>query len=106
MRDLAGHDPKQAPLAEQHILRALSLRDPARVRNRAFDVIGLARTKMVAGEPEEACGLIQEVLPTAAGLASGRVVRKLQDFAKEAELHRDLAVVRDTREAIRGVRTA
>lgn len=106
MRDLAGHDPKQAPMAEQHIRRALSLRDPARVRNRAFDVIGLARTKMVAGEPEEACGLIQEVLPTAAGLASGRVVRKLQDFAKEAERHHDLAVVRDTREAIRGVRTA
>ncbi|NUS66154.1 MAG: helix-turn-helix domain-containing protein [Saccharothrix sp.] len=106
MRDLAGHDPKQAPMAEQHIRRALDLRDPARVRNRAFDVIGLARTKMVAGEPEEACGLIQQVLPTAAGLASGRVVRKLQDFAKEAERHRDLAVVRVTREAIRGVRTA
>ncbi|GAA1297890.1 helix-turn-helix transcriptional regulator [Saccharothrix xinjiangensis] len=106
MRDLAKHDPSQAPKAEHHIRRALSLRDPSRVRNRAFDVIGLARTKMVAGEPEEACALIQQVLPKAAGLASGRVVRKLQDFAKEAELHRDLAVVRDTREAIRGLRTA
>ncbi|GAA3462499.1 hypothetical protein GCM10018963_45120 [Saccharothrix longispora] len=106
MRDLAGHDPKQAPRAEQHIRRALDLRDPARVRNRAFDVIGLARTMMVAGEPEEACGLIQQVVPTAAGLASGRVVRKLQDFAKEAERHRDLPVVRDAREAIRGLRTA
>ncbi|MDU0293605.1 XRE family transcriptional regulator, partial [Saccharothrix longispora] len=106
MRDLAGHDPKQAPRAEQHIRRALDLRDPARVRNRAFDVIGLARTMMVAGEPEEACGLIQQVVPTAAGLASGRVVRKLQDFAKEAERHRDLPAVRDAREAIRGLRTA
>ncbi|MFC6088592.1 helix-turn-helix domain-containing protein [Saccharothrix lopnurensis] len=106
MRDLARHDPSQAPKAELHIRRALSLRDPSRVRNRAFDVIGLARTKMVAGEPEEACALIQQVLPKAAGLASGRVVRKLQDFAKEAEMHRDLAVVRDTREAIRGLRTA
>ncbi|QFZ22059.1 helix-turn-helix domain-containing protein [Saccharothrix syringae] len=106
MRDLAAHDPAQAEQAERHIRRALSLRDPSRVRNRAFDVIGLARTKMVAGEPEEACALIQQVLPKAAGLASGRVVRKLQDFAKEAERHRDLAVVRDTREAIRGLRTA
>ncbi|WP_232520012.1 MULTISPECIES: helix-turn-helix domain-containing protein [Actinosynnema] len=106
LRDLAAHDPSQALLAEKHILRALELRDPARVRNRAFDVIGLARTKMAAGDPEAACGLIQEVLPTAVGLASGRVVRKLQDFAKEAERHRELPLVRDTREAIRGVRTA
>ncbi len=106
MRDLAGHDPRQAPQAERHIRRALSLRDPSRVRNRAFDVIGLARTRMVADEPEEACALINQVLPTAAGLASGRVVRKLHDFAKEAERHRDLPVVRETRDAIRGVRTA
>ncbi|ACU39031.1 helix-turn-helix domain-containing protein [Actinosynnema mirum] len=106
LRDLAAHDPSQALLAEKHILRALELRDPARVRNRAFDVIGLARTKMAAGDPEAACGLIQQVLPTAVGLASGRVVRKLQDFAKEAERHRELPLVRDTREAIRGVRTA
>ena len=105
-RDLAGHDPRQAPSAEQHIRRALDLRDPARVRNRAFDVIGLARTRMVAGEPEEACGLIQEVLPTAARLSSGRVLRKLQDFAKESERHRDLPGVQDTRDAIRAMRTA
>jgi transcriptional regulator with XRE-family HTH domain len=105
-RDLAGHDPRQAWSAEQHIRRALDLRDPARVRNRAFDVIGLARTKMVAGEPEEACGLINEVLPTAAKLSSGRVLRKLQDFAQEAERHRQVPAVRDTRDAIRGIRTA
>jgi len=105
-RDLAGHDPRKAPSAEQHIRRALDLRDPSRVRNRAFDVIGLARTKMVAGEPEEACDLIADVLPTVERLSSGRVLRKLQDFAKEAERHRDLPGVQDTRDAIRGMRTA
>jgi hypothetical protein len=105
-RDLAGHDPRQAISAEQHIRRALDLRDPSRVRNRTFDVIGLARTKMVAGEPDEACDLIQEVLPTAERLSSGRVVRKLQDFAKESERHRDLPGVQETRDAIRAMRTA
>ncbi|WP_235921521.1 helix-turn-helix domain-containing protein [Lentzea tibetensis] len=105
-RDLAVHDPKQAIYAEQHITRALALRDPSKVRNRAFDVIGLARTKMVAGDPEAACGLINEVLPTAAKLSSGRVLRKLQDFAKEAAGHRHLKAVQDTTEAIRAIRTA
>jgi len=105
-RDLAGHDPRQAPSAELHIRRALDLRDPSRVRNRAFDVIGLARTKMVAGEPEEACDLIGDVLPTVERLSSGRVLRKLQDFSKESERHRDLPGVRDARDAIRAMRTA
>jgi hypothetical protein len=105
-RDLAGHDPRQAISAERHIRRALDLRDPARVRNRTFDVIGLARTKMVAGEPEEASDLIKEVLPTAERLSSGRVLRKLQDFAKESERHRDLPGVQETRDAIRAMRTA
>ncbi len=105
-RDLAMHDPAQAVFAEQHIRRALELRDPSKVRNRAFDVIGLARTKMVAGDPEAACGLINEVLPTAAKLSSGRVLRKLEDFAKEAARHRHIPAVQDTRDAIRAIRTA
>ncbi|WP_307868919.1 helix-turn-helix domain-containing protein [Umezawaea beigongshangensis] len=106
VRDLAVHDPSVAPMAEKHIRRALELRSPERVRNRTFDVIGLARTKMVAGDPEEACGLIDDVLPTAAKLSSGRVLRKLQDFAKESEQHRRVPAVRDARDAIRGLRTA
>ncbi|WP_223198819.1 helix-turn-helix domain-containing protein [Solihabitans fulvus] len=106
LRDLAAHDPRQAPLAEQHIRRALALRDPTLVRNRAFDVIGLARTRMVAGEPEDACQLIQGVLPTAVRLRSGRVLRKLQDFARESADHRALPAVRETRDAIRTVRPA
>ncbi|MCP2170225.1 helix-turn-helix domain-containing protein [Goodfellowiella coeruleoviolacea] len=106
LRDLAAHDPRQAPLAEQHIRRALALRDPSRLRNRAFDVIGLARTRVVAGDPEEACALIKSVLPTAVKLRSGRVLRKLQDFARESARHRQLPAVRETRDAIRTVRTA
>jgi hypothetical protein len=106
LRDLAAHDPKLAAPAEQHIRRALALRDPAKVRNRAFDLIGLARTRVIAGEPEDGCELIQSVLPTAVKLRSGRVLRKLQDFARESAQHRQLPAVRETRDAIRSVRSA
>ncbi|WP_229686652.1 helix-turn-helix domain-containing protein [Longimycelium tulufanense] len=106
MRDLARHDPRQARLAAPHIHRALALRHPAKVRNRAFDVIGLARTRVVMGEPEGACELVQGVLPTAAKLRSGRVLRKLQDFSRETSRYRQVAAVRETRDAIRTVVSA
>ncbi|MCP2258610.1 Helix-turn-helix domain-containing protein [Streptoalloteichus tenebrarius] len=106
MRDLARHDPRQAGLAAQHIRRALALRHPSKVRNRAFDVIGLGRTLVVVGEPEEACRLVRGVLPTAAKLHSGRVLRKLQDFARETGRYRQEAPVRETRDAIRTVLSA
>jgi hypothetical protein len=50
--------------------------------------------------------LINEVLPTAAKLSSGRVLRKLEDFAKEAARHRHIRAVQETRDAIRAIRTA
>jgi transcriptional regulator with XRE-family HTH domain len=106
LRDLARHDPRQAHLAEQHIQRALTLRHPSKLRNRVFDVIGLARTRVVTGEPEAACELIRSVLPTATRLGSGRVLRKLQDFAKETAQHRDIPAVRETLDAIRTARSA
>jgi hypothetical protein len=106
LRDLARHDPTQAPLAERHIRRALALRDPSRTRSRVFDVIGLARTRLATGEPEAACELIQSVLPMVVRLRSGRVRRKLQDFVTESAQYRQLHAVREVQDAIRAVRTA
>jgi transcriptional regulator with XRE-family HTH domain len=106
LRDLARHDPRQARYAERHIQRALTLRHPSKLRNRVFDVIGLARTRVVTGEPEAACDLIRSVLPTAAKLGSGRVMRRLQDFANESAGYRQLPAVRDTLDAIRTMRSA
>lgn len=106
LRDLAKHDPTQAPLAERHIRRALTLRHPSRVRNRVFDVIGLARTRLATGEPEAACELIQSVLPTVARIRSGRVRRKLQDFVAESAHYRQLHAVREVQDAIRVIRSA
>jgi transcriptional regulator with XRE-family HTH domain len=106
LRDLARHDPTQAPLAERHIRRALALRDPSKVRSRVFDVIGLARTRLATGEPEAACELIQSVLPMVVRLRSGRVRRKLQDFVTESAHYRQINAVREVQDAIRAVRTA
>jgi transcriptional regulator with XRE-family HTH domain len=106
LRDLAKHDPTQVFLAERHIRRALALRDPSRVRNRVFDIIGLARTRLATGEPEAACELIQQVLPMVVRLRSGRVRRRLQDFVTESAHYRQLNAVREVQDAIRVIRTA
>ncbi|MGC7100587.1 hypothetical protein ACPZ19_38410 [Amycolatopsis lurida] len=49
-RDLARYDPQHARRAQDYIGRALELRDPGRMRNRAFDLVGLARAHLVSRE--------------------------------------------------------
>lgn len=100
-RDLARYDERQAHKAHEYICRALDLRDPSRRRNRAFDLIGLARTHLVASEPDRACELIQQALPLAESWAPGRVGAKLRDFCRESERFANVRAVRQTREAIR-----
>lgn len=79
-RDLARHDPAQAPRAVRYIGQALTLRDATRQRNRAFDLIGLARVHLLTGEPEQAAALIGQAIPLASKRAPGRVGRKLGDL--------------------------
>lgn len=74
-RDLARHDPAQARHAVDYIGRALELRDPVRVRNRSFDLIGLARAHLITGDPDRAASLIGEALPTVSSENPGRLGR-------------------------------
>lgn len=99
-RDLARHDPAQAPRAVQYIGRALALRDTGRARNRAFDLIGLARAHLIIGEPERGAALIDEALPLAGDRAAGRVGRKLADFYREAAPWAAVPADRDAREQL------
>lgn len=99
-RDLARHDPGQARHAVTYIGRALELRDPARVRNRSFDLIGLARAHLITGEPEQAAALIGDALPTVAPGRPGRLSRKLGEWSREAEPFSALPVVRATRDRV------
>lgn len=100
-RDLAKHDTRAALKAQEYICRALDLRDPSRRRNRAFDLIGLARTHLVASEPDRACELIEQALPLAQKWAPGRVGAKLLDFSRESEAFATVRAVRQTREVVR-----
>lgn len=104
-RDLAQHDPKQARTAQDYIIRAIELRNPSRVRNRCFDLIGLARAYLITAEPDRACELIGDVLPIARPWAIGRVGVKLGDFYHESEQFGSAPMVKHTREAIRDLVT-
>lgn len=99
-RDLAHHHPGHARHAQDYITRALALRDPTRGRNRAFDLIGLARAYLITREPERAADLIGRVLPAAGPWMSGRVGAKLHDFHREAAGFADVPVIRDVRDAV------
>jgi hypothetical protein len=99
-RDLALHDATQARHAQDHIGRALELRAPGRVRNRVFDLIGLARAYLIGRDPEHASTLINQALPLAPRWADGRVGVKLADFHREAARFATVPAIRDTRDAI------
>jgi hypothetical protein len=64
-RDLSRHDARHASQAQDYIGRAIALREPDRVRNRVFDLVGLARSHLIIREPERAAELIGMVLPDA-----------------------------------------
>src|SRR5699024_10950019 len=65
-RDLAlGQDDKAARLeyarsSADYITQALQLRNPAKKRNRAFDLVGLGRTYLVLNEPGEAARVVTQ----------------------------------------------
>ncbi|MDQ3786426.1 MAG: hypothetical protein M3422_04185 [Actinomycetota bacterium] len=99
-RDLARHDPKHAQTAQKYIGRALELRPTYRVRNRVFDMVGLARAHLITREPERAAAIIHSVLPIAADWASGRVGARLRDFHREAATFAVVPEMRDVREAV------
>ncbi len=102
-RDLAHHDPRQARRSESRILEALQLRPVNRVRNRAFDLTGLARAYLMQGQVDGACEVAVRVLPLAKRLGSRRILDRLADLSQEAAPYSTVAVVCDLRERIADV---
>lgn len=100
-RDLARYDPLQARHAQAHISRALELRNRSKVRNRVFDLIGLARSHLISRDPDHSAALISEALPLAQRWVTGRVGTKLADFHRESAPFSSVAAVRDVQTAIR-----
>ncbi len=99
-RDLARHDSSVAQLSVRYIEQAVERREPSRTRNRTFDLIGLARTYVITGEPEHACELVGQVISVARKWSTGRVGTKLGDLYCETEQYKMLATVRETRDTI------
>lgn len=99
-RDLARFDASHARHAQEYIGKALELRDPGRVRNQVFDLIGLARAHLITREPDRAAELVLRALPLAGTWTGGRVGTKLLDFHREAALFKTVPAVRDAREAV------
>lgn len=105
-RDLARHDRRHAPRAVSYLGRALSLRNPARARNRAFDLVSLARVHLLTGEHDHAAATVRQALPLVDVNRPGRLARKLGDWHREAAPFASVPAVRDTRRDIADVTAA
>jgi hypothetical protein len=85
---LAMRPGKQRPAytasAEQHITKALRLRESFYARSRALDLAGLANVRLCQDEPGEAVRIAGDALEAAAGLRSGRAARRVHSLAIRA----------------------
>jgi hypothetical protein len=99
-RDLARHEPQWTRKAQHYTQQALVLRHPSKLRLRAFDLVGLARTQLIATEPQHACELVHQAMPISVPWMNGRVGARLRDFHREASQYADIPAVRDTRDLI------
>ncbi|MGI5129253.1 hypothetical protein ACQEVB_20780 [Pseudonocardia sp. CA-107938] len=100
-RDLARHEPRHAHNAIVYIGRAIATRDPRRSRNRALDMISLARSQVLTGDHEQSAVSIATALPLIDRARPGRLARKLADWHRETEPLTRVAAIRETRDIIR-----
>lgn len=99
-RDLARHDAQQATGAVDYLSRALQMRDPARARNRAFDLVALGRAQLITGEPEQSAANVQDALLHVDPHRPTRLHRKLAEWHGEAEPFAAVAPVADVRDRV------
>ncbi|MGW2026680.1 transcriptional regulator [Streptomyces decoyicus] len=103
----AKHDesPARARRAEKSLVllgHALQLRPEHRVRSKAFDHLGLARTHLVVGEVAGAHQETQTALRLFDAIGSKRVGDRLAELYSEAEPFADVAEAAELREQIQG----
>ncbi|WP_016909038.1 hypothetical protein [Streptomyces xiaopingdaonensis] len=88
------------------LANALRLRPSERVRSKAFDHIGLARTHLAVGELAGACQEATTALTIAEGLHSTRVADRLSELYEETEPHTTSNDVSSLRERLEHAVTA
>lgn len=99
-RDLARHDAGQASGAVDYLSRALQMRDPARARNRAFDLVALGRAQLITGEPEQSAASVQSALLHVDPHRPTRLHRKLAEWHAEAARFATVSSIAHVRESV------
>jgi hypothetical protein len=99
-RDLARHHIRYAHSAVPYIERALTERSPDRARNRAFDLVSLARVHLLTGEHDHATYTIRNAVAHVDPVRPGRLARKVADWHREAGAHASNPAVRAMRDEI------
>lgn len=99
-RELARHDARQAHHAVDYLNRALTLRGADKGRNRAFDLVALARVHLMTDEPDHAAATVVRAFPMLDGQRPGRLARKLTDWTRESARYGAIPSVRESRAAI------
>src|SRR5699024_11196858 len=86
---------KYAQASATYIPQALELRAHDKQRNHAVDLVGLGRTDLVLGDPEEAARVARQAVNTVRDLGAARANRRLDGWDREsAALQREPAVAR------------
>ncbi len=93
----AASRPRNADTAAVMIENAISSRPAGRVRSRAFDHIGLARTRLIQGEYEGASTATETALGLLGELSSSRVTDRLRELLTDTERHPASQAIQDLR---------
>jgi hypothetical protein len=94
----AASSPAHADTAAELIEQAIGSRPAGRVRSRAFDHVGLARTRLLQREYESAATAADTALGLVGELSSSRVTDRLRELLASTEAHlgsRTIAALRD-----------
>lgn len=104
--DLAHEHPELASETASHIERAIALRRVGRLRSSALDQIGLAETRFIQGELEEAARLSHTALAVVEQTPSDRVRIKLAELYQHSTVYADVPPVADVRDRMRSLFTS
>lgn len=104
--EVAHNKSELAEEAATHIGRAVQLRRPQSLRSAALDQLGLAETRLIQGEADEAARLGSDATYTVAKTHSDRVRVKLVEMYGHTEPYASVPSVIDLRDRITAILTA
>lgn len=98
---MAKDDPRLALEAEKHTRAQIAQMPDGQGRARIFSQIRLARLRLLAGEPEQACDDGDQALHLAGSVKSAMVRSKLRELLADSEPYTDVPRVVELRDQLR-----